>query len=77
MLIAFSGGKIIVTAHEVVVRLSGEHRVTLQSHVDELQLIGNGANVLLANCGACKWSLKLDNELQLIQLADAIGIATN
>lgn len=75
MLIEFSIGKIIATQHEVVVRLTGDHRVTMQAQIDSVQLIGKGANVLLANTGECKWSLKLDSESQLLALSQAIGIA--
>ncbi|POB65742.1 PTS sugar transporter subunit IIA, partial [Vibrio vulnificus] len=40
MVIEFSHGKIIVTPHEVVVRLQGSHSVTLNAQVDAVQLIG-------------------------------------
>lgn len=69
MVITFKGGKIIATAHEIVVRLEGEHRVTLQAQVDSIQLIGKGANVISANGSECKWSIKLDNEQQLNELS--------
>ncbi len=74
MLIEFSGGKIIATQHELVVRVNGEQMVTMQAQIDAIQLIGKGANVILANAGECKWSIKLDNELQLIMVSQAIGI---
>ncbi|KAB0300686.1 DUF3389 domain-containing protein [Vibrio fortis] len=73
MVITFSGGKIIATPHELVVRLDGEHRVTLQAQVDAIQLIGKGANVVSANGSECKWSIKLDDEQQLRDIANEIG----
>lgn len=75
MVIDFKSGKIIATPHEIVVRLDGEHRVTLQAQTDAIQLIGKGANVISVNGAECKWSVKLDNEDQLAELAQAIGIA--
>ncbi|WP_299688155.1 DUF3389 domain-containing protein [uncultured Vibrio sp.] len=73
MVITFKNGKVIATAHELVVRLDGEHRVTLQAQVDAIQLIGKGANVISANGSECKWSIKLDNEQQLRDIANEIG----
>ncbi len=53
MVITFKSGKVIATAHELVVRLDGEHGVTLQAQVDAIQLLGKGqtlaATVLSAN----------------------------
>lgn len=73
MVIAFSNGKIIVTSHELVVKLEGEHRVTLQAHIDAVSLIGKGANVIAAHDSEVKWSIKLDDEAQLQKVAHQIG----
>lgn len=73
MVIDFKSGKIIVTPFELVVRLDGEHRVTLQAQSDAIQLIGNGANVISVNGSEAKWSLKLDNEQQLQQIGAELG----
>ncbi|MGY3571475.1 DUF3389 domain-containing protein [Vibrio paucivorans] len=73
MLIEFKGGKIITTAHEIVVKINGEHMITLQAQIDAVQLIGRGANVISANSGEVKWSIKLDNLQQLEQLATEIS----
>lgn len=73
MLIEFKSGKIIVTPHELVVKLDGEHRVTMQAQVDAITLIGQGANVISANGSETKWSIKLDNQEQIQQIADQIG----
>lgn len=75
MVIEFSQGKIIVTPHEVVVRLSGDHAITLSAQSDALQLIGRGANVIVANGAECKWSLKLDSQDQLVEISEQLGIA--
>ncbi|MGF1696360.1 DUF3389 domain-containing protein [Vibrio kyushuensis] len=75
MVIEFSLGKIIATPHELIVRLSGEQHIVMQAQCDYITLIGKGANVLVANDSGCKWSIKLDNEQQLIQLSELLGCA--
>ncbi|MBY6198106.1 DUF3389 domain-containing protein [Vibrio hangzhouensis] len=72
MIVEFSQGKVIVTPHEVVVRLSGS-AVTLQGQVDALQLI-LPACVLSANGAECKWSVKLDNSQQIQTIAEQTSI---
>lgn len=74
MVIDFKSGKVIVTPHELVVKLVGEHMVTLQAQTDALQLIGRGANVIAANGSETKWSIKLEDEQQLRAIANEIGI---
>ncbi|NRF29132.1 DUF3389 domain-containing protein [Vibrio coralliilyticus] len=74
MVVEFKSGKIIVTAHEIVVKVATEHMITLQAQVDAVQLIGRGANVISANGSETKWSIKLDNEQQLFKIANEIGI---
>ncbi|KHT47444.1 DUF3389 domain-containing protein [Vibrio sinaloensis] len=74
MVIDFKSGKVIVTPHEIVVKLVGEHMVILQAQTDALQLIGRGANVIAANGSETKWSIKLDDEQQLRAIANEIGI---
>ncbi|MEL7292662.1 MAG: DUF3389 domain-containing protein [Pseudomonadota bacterium] len=74
MIITFSGGKVIATAHELVVKLSGPHRVSLQSQIDAVSLIGQGANVIVAHGSETTWSVKLDNQEQLVEIAQQIGI---
>ncbi|ROV57864.1 DUF3389 domain-containing protein [Vibrio ponticus] len=75
MVIEFSVGKIIATPHEIVIKIIGDQMLTLQAQTDAVQLIGRGANVIAVNCSEAKWSIKLDNEQQLVQLSDQIGIA--
>ncbi|MDW2288430.1 DUF3389 family protein, partial [Vibrio sp. 1562] len=54
MVIEFSLGKIIATQREIVIKLTGEGMVTLQAQTDALQLLGRGANVVLAHGAECK-----------------------
>ncbi|MGR5068982.1 MULTISPECIES: DUF3389 domain-containing protein [Vibrio] len=74
MVIEFSIGKIIATQREIVIKLSGNSMVTLQAQTDAIQLLGRGANVVLAHGAESKWSIKLDDEAQLRQIAQEIGI---
>ncbi|EEY37116.1 DUF3389 family protein [Vibrio mimicus] len=71
MVIQFKSGKIILTTHEVVVRLGQE--VTLQAQADAITLMGNGANVMIANGSETKWSIKLGDETQLRTIAQTLG----
>ncbi|PJC87527.1 DUF3389 domain-containing protein [Vibrio sp. HA2012] len=73
MVVECSWGKVIVTPFELVVRLEGKHMATMQAQTDAIQLIGRGANVIAANGSECKWSVKLDNEEQLRQIAAEMG----
>ncbi|PMH41416.1 PTS sugar transporter subunit IIA [Vibrio sp. 10N.286.49.B3] len=75
MVINFTSGKIILTMHEIVVRLNGDQRITMQAQVDAVQLIGKGANVISVNGAECKWSFKLDSEQQLREIAQELSIA--
>ncbi|MCG9595675.1 DUF3389 domain-containing protein [Vibrio sp. Isolate25] len=74
MVIEFKSGKIIVTVHEIVVKVASEHMITLSAQIDAIQLIGRGANVIAANGSETKWSIKLDNAQQLFEIASEIGI---
>ncbi|MCJ2377134.1 DUF3389 domain-containing protein [Vibrio sp. ZSDZ34] len=74
MMVEFSQGKIIVTPHEIVIRLV-DTGVTVQSQNDAVQLI-LGANVISANGSECKWSVRVDSEKQLNDIATAMGIDT-
>lgn len=73
MVIEFSGGKLIVTPFELVIRLQGENCVSLQAGSESIELIGQGANVVVANSGDTRWSVKLDNEAQLLTIAGEMG----
>ncbi|MGC9494367.1 DUF3389 family protein [Vibrio genomosp. F10] len=77
MVITFSLGKIIATAHELIVKFDGQQQVVLQAQADCLTLIGKGTNVLVANGSGCKWSLKLDNEQQVNELSMLMGCAVS
>ncbi|WP_342609752.1 DUF3389 domain-containing protein [Vibrio tritonius] len=73
MLIEFSQGKIIVTPHEIVVKLSSLPQCVLQAEQSAVSLFGAGANVMMANVGGVKWSLKLDSEEQIQTIAQELG----
>ncbi|MFA0087388.1 PTS sugar transporter subunit IIA [Vibrio sp. 10N.286.49.C2] len=72
MTVEFSGGKVLTTPHEIVVRLTTGH-TTLQAQVDAVQLI-LPACVISANGSECKWSIRLDNEAQIQQIANETSI---
>ncbi|CAH0536870.1 DUF3389 family protein [Vibrio marisflavi] len=73
MVLEYKNGKIIMTPHEIVVKTSGENMVVMQASAENVVLIGNGANVLSANTGDMKWSIKLDSEEHLTQIAQQLG----
>jgi len=74
MLINFNQGKIIANNRDIMIKLDGDVKVTLQAQVDEITLIG-GANVVTALGSGLSWSLRLDSCEQLENLATEIGIA--
>ena len=75
MTIVFSAGHIVANQHEVVIRLEGDARVTLQAAVDDVTLLGKGANVVTAVGSGVNWSLRLDSKQQLEELSALIGVA--
>ncbi|GLS89744.1 PTS sugar transporter subunit IIA [Psychromonas marina] len=74
MIITFSQGKVIANQREVMIKLEGDARITLQAQVDELELIG-AANVITAVGSGLSWSLRLDDGEQLQNLSTETGIA--
>ncbi|GLO63682.1 PTS sugar transporter subunit IIA [Vibrio sp. MACH09] len=74
MVIPIEGGKIIVNAFELVVRLDDAYKTTLQAQNDAIQLIGKGANVISVNGSECKWSVKLPQAEQLEQIAKEMSL---
>lgn len=75
MNIVFSQGRVIANQHELVIRLDGDARITLQAMAEDVSLRGKGVNVVTAMGTGVNWSVRLDSEEQLILLADALGIA--
>ncbi|AMG29131.1 DUF3389 domain-containing protein [Grimontia hollisae] len=73
MVISIPGGKVIATAHEVMVKLL-ENRMTLQAQTDDITLLGAPC-MLVANGGTVNWSLGLGSEENLKAVSDATGIA--
>jgi len=74
MLIPFSQGRIIANNREVMIKIEGDARITLQAQVDEIELIGT-ANVITAVGSGINWSIRLDDSDQLQTLASETGIA--
>ncbi|MZI93933.1 DUF3389 family protein [Vibrio sp. CAIM 722] len=72
MLVEFSQGKIIVTTHEVVVKLAAPSQCMLHAQSEAISLF-SGANVMVANTGAVKWTITLDNPQQLNILSEQLG----
>ncbi|MFV0575372.1 MAG: DUF3389 family protein [Vibrio sp.] len=89
MIIEFSQGRIVVTPHEIEVRLFSispylaqakdslnqlGNSVVMRSHVDAIQLIGRDANIVTAHDVQCQWSIKLDSLEQLTDLSTFLSI---
>lgn len=74
MMITFSQGRIIANNREIMVKIQGNAKITLQAQVDDVELIGN-ANVICAVGSGINWSLRLDSSDQLKALATETGIA--
>lgn len=73
MVISIPGGKVIATAHEVMVKFQ-EHQMTLQAQTDDITLLGAPC-MLVANGGTVNWSLTLGSQENLIAISEATGIA--
>ena len=71
MVIEFSGGRVIVSPQEVLVKLATG--VSLYAMVDDLRLLSAG-NIMVADAGAVRWHLTLDDENQLADIAECLGI---
>ena len=71
MVIEFSGGRVIVSPQEVLVKLATG--VSLYAMVDDLRLLSAG-NIMVADAGAVRWHLTLDDETQLVDIAECLGI---
>lgn len=74
MLINIPDAKIIVSPHSVVVRLEGESKISMEAQAEVIDLIGRGANVISANSGHSRWSIKLENREQLELIARELGL---
>ncbi|MGO1298338.1 MAG: DUF3389 family protein [Vibrio sp.] len=73
MRVEFSKGTIIVTPHEIMVRLTDMPETILQAQQEAVTLFGQTANVIMANVGGVKWSLKLDTLEQLTLISEQLG----
>jgi hypothetical protein len=70
MTLDFELGKIVVTAHEVMIRLFGEQRVTFQAQTEAIQLMGV---VLVVHDAQSRFSIKLSKET-IAQISEVTGI---
>ncbi|ABO24004.1 DUF3389 domain-containing protein [Shewanella loihica] len=71
MVIEFSGGRIIVSPQEVLVKLTTG--VSLYAMADDLRLLSAG-NIMVADAGAVRWHLSLDDANQLGDIAESLGV---
>ncbi|ACJ29574.1 Conserved hypothetical protein [Shewanella piezotolerans WP3] len=72
MIIEFSNGKIVLTAFEVQVRLNSQCH--LYAMVEDIKF-HQDALMMIADAGAVRWNLKLDNEQQLLQIKTELGVS--
>lgn len=73
MTLDFEQGKIIVTPHELMLRFTDAHRLTLQVQTDAIQLMGP---VLVVHDAQTRFSMHLGVEL-IQQISDITGIAVS
>lgn len=73
MVIEFSGGRLIVSPQEVLVKLSPSG-ASLYAMADDVRLLRAG-NIIVADAGAVRWHLTLDEPEQLTEVADCLGVA--
>ncbi|SJL83869.1 DUF3389 family protein [Vibrio palustris] len=73
MRIEFSRGILIVTPHEILIRLTDMPDTVLQAQQESITLFGQEANVIMANGGGVKWSIKVDNTDQLKWISEELG----
>ncbi len=71
MIIELSSGKIVLTPFEVQVRLNNQCH--LYAMVEDIKF-HQDALMMIADAGAVRWNLKLDNEEQLQQIKTELGI---
>ncbi|CAM4094385.1 MULTISPECIES: DUF3389 family protein [Vibrio] len=70
MTLDFELGKIIVNAHELMIRIDGEQRLTLHAQTDAIQLLGQ---VLVVTDAQSRFSLKLP-EAVIAEISQTTGI---
>ncbi|MCC4832336.1 DUF3389 family protein [Shewanella sp. 1_MG-2023] len=73
MIIEFSQGKLVVTPFEVQCRLN-VNSIVLTAMVDDMKCIADRL-LLIADAGAVRWSLQLDNNQQFYEVIEILGIA--
>ncbi|WP_261818263.1 DUF3389 domain-containing protein [Vibrio gallicus] len=70
MTLDFELGKIVVTPLEIMIRIEGVQRLTLQAQTEALQIMGD---VLVVHDAQSRWSMKLDSNL-IEQIIEITGI---
>ncbi|GAD80062.1 DUF3389 family protein [Vibrio ezurae] len=70
MTLDFELGKIIVNAHELMIRIDGEQRLTLHAQTDAISLLGQ---VLVVTDAQSRFSLKL-SEAVITEISQITGI---
>ncbi|ASJ96638.1 DUF3389 family protein [Shewanella marisflavi] len=73
MVIEFSGGRLIVSPQEVLVKLNASG-ASLYAMADDVRLLSAG-HIMVADAGAVQWHLTLDGPEQLAEVADCLGVA--
>ncbi|MBQ4889090.1 PTS sugar transporter subunit IIA [Shewanella sp. UCD-FRSSP16_17] len=73
MIIEFSQGKLVVTPFEIQCRLNVS-KVVLTAMVDDIKCIAERL-LIIADAGAVRWSIQLDNNQQFYEAIDVLGIA--
>ncbi|MDO6618840.1 MULTISPECIES: DUF3389 family protein [unclassified Shewanella] len=73
MIIEFSQGKLVVTPFEIQCRLN-TNNIVLTAMVDDMKCLSDSL-MLIADAGAVRWSLKLDNAQQFYEAIEIMGIA--
>ncbi|NAW87750.1 DUF3389 domain-containing protein [Photobacterium halotolerans] len=74
MILIFSQGRIVANQYELVIRLEGTGKVTLQARADDIRLLRQ-PNIITATGSGVQWSIHLDDDTQLEALSDCMGIA--
>ncbi|MDD1779808.1 DUF3389 domain-containing protein [Enterovibrio sp. ZSDZ35] len=73
MVIQITGGRVIATMHEVMVKLQ-ENKATLQAQVDDIAILA-APKMLVVSGGSINWSISLETDENVQALSEATGIA--
>ncbi len=73
MKLTFSRGSIFVTPHDLVIKFNDDNRLTLKAALDTITLYQASCVIAVQSSGV-EWSMKLDNEAQLKEIAHLASI---